>query len=174
MICPSPRRVFLVGLMGAGKSTVGEALAQLLACPHLDNDLLLLADAGATAEALSITSGAEALHAQESAQLRRMVTMAPPFVAGIAASAADRPADLALLATSGTVVYLRVSAAVLAARLGHGVGRPWLKGDAQAVLQRMFNQRDAAFRSCADLVMDCDSADAHHIASDIAAALSAH
>ena len=160
-----------MGLMGAGKSTVGGALALRLDCPHLDNDHLLLANAGATAAALAVKAGAEELHAQESAQLRRMVSMPAPFVAGIAASAADRPDDLALLRAAGTVVYLRVSASVLAARLGPGEGRPWLNGDAEAVLQRMFEQRDAAFQSCADLVIDCDVADAQSVARDIAAAL---
>ena len=163
-----------MGLMGAGKSTVGGALSLLLDCPHLDNDHLLLANAGASAEDLAVHAGAEELHAQESAQLHRMVALPPPFVAGIAASAADRPDDLELLKSSGTVIYLRVSAAVLAARLGPGEGRPFLSGGAEAVLQRMFDQRDAAFRSCADLVIDCDTTDAQSVASQIVAALAAN
>ncbi len=77
---------------------------------------------------------ARALHAQESGQLRALLDTPAPYVAGIAASVADNPDDLARIAAAGRVVYLRASPRTLARRVGRGQGRPWLDGNLLTIL----------------------------------------
>lgn len=148
-------RIFLVGLMGCGKSTVGRLLARELACDYLDNDELVLAGTGASLVSLAAT-GDSTLHDRESAHARQVSALPPPFVAGIAASVADRPDDMELLVRSGRLIYLRAQPATLAARLGTGAGRPWFDGDPRPVIERMFERRDAIFTAAADVVVDVD------------------
>lgn len=163
---PGIERVFLLGLMGAGKSTVGGALAGLLGWPYLDNDLLLRRRTGIDTVGLAAL-GRGALHLQESRQLHALLDVAPPYVAGIAASVAERPDDLAVLRAAGLAVYLRARPATLAGRIGPGEGRPWLDAEPRVVLGRMFRTRDATLR-LADLVVDTDERDPADVAAGIA------
>ncbi|WP_261569394.1 shikimate kinase [Frankia gtarii] len=159
-------RIFLVGLMGSGKSTVGRVLADRLGRPYLDNDALLQQRTGLDAPALA-DLGRQALHAQESRQLRALLDAPVPYVAGIAASVADNPDDLARIAAAGRVVYLRASPRTLARRVGHGQGRPWLDGDLLTTLTRMFAARDDSYRRVGHVV-DTDGRDPHEIAAELA------
>lgn len=167
-------RIFLIGLMGSGKTTVGTQLAAMLGCRYLDNDTLLLLSGGASAQTMAVAHGADALHQSESVQLRALVDLPAPFVASIAASVGDRPEDMSLLASSGLVVYLRARPTTLANRLGSGEGRPWLGDDPTAVIYRMFAQRDAAYRGGATTVIDCDDVDPYSISQRIALELRSH
>jgi shikimate kinase len=167
---PGRPRILLVGLMGAGKSTVGRALADLLSCPYLDNDVLLEQQSRATAEQLA-TAPAGVLHAEESRQLDALLALPGPFVAGVAASVADRPDALTRLTRAGRVVYLRAAPATLAARVGAGADRPWLGDDPRRILERMFAARDDAFRATAHLTVDTDGRDPADIAAELAARL---
>jgi len=163
---PGFERVFLLGLMGAGKSTVGAALAGLLGWPYLDNDLLLHQRTGIDTVGLAAL-GRDALHLQESRQLHALLDVAPPYVAGIAASVAERPEDLGVLRAAGLTAYLRARPATLAVRIGpvqHG--RPWLGAGTPAVLDGMFRARDAAL-CLADVVVDTDERDPAEVAAGL-------
>ncbi len=174
---PEPRptaalgRIWLIGSMGAGKSAVGRALGALLGVPVLDNDRELADRTGETSAELAHAVG-DVLHEQESAQLRAAAAAAPPFVAGIAASVADRPADLALLQRTGTVIHLRAPAQVLAARvaadLRAGAPRPWLDDQPYAWLTAALQHRERAYTDSADLVVDTSHATPEQLAVQIA------
>jgi shikimate kinase len=164
-------RIFLVGLMGSGKSTVGRALAARLGRPYLDNDALLAQRTGLDAPALA-DLGRAALHDQESRQLHALLDTPAPYVAGVAASVADNPDDLGRIAAAGRVVYLRATPATLARRVGHGQGRPWLAGDLLSTLSEMFATRDEAYCRVAHVV-DTDGRDPHEIAAELTRLLGA-
>ena len=152
----SPRRIWLVGSMGSGKTAVGAALAERLGWPLLDNDEELESHEGRSLTDLA-DDGPDALHRREAAQLRRATVRPPPFVAGVAASVGDRAADLDRLRASGSVVYLRASVPTLAARVGSGVDRPWLAGDPAAWLATTLARREPAYLAAAHVVVDVDS-----------------
>ncbi len=156
--------------MGAGKSAVGGALATLLGWPLLDNDAELEQLTGSTASELSV-QGPAALHARETEQLRRSATRPPPYVAGVAASVADRPDDLELIRRTGFVVYLKASPETLARRVGRGGGRPWLDDDPLAWLAGKLSEREPAYLSVADLVVDVDHRAPQEAAGVVIAAL---
>lgn len=141
--------------MAAGKTTVGRALAARLAIDYLDNDVLLQEREGLDTVALA-ARGRQVLHAAESRQLRALCERRGAFVAGVAASVADRPDDGRLMRATATVVYLRADPGVLASRVGRDPARPWVDGDATAVLTDMFRRRDPVLRAVAHLTVEAD------------------
>jgi shikimate kinase len=163
----TPEPLFLVGLMGAGKSVVGALLAAKLGWDYRDNDALLQQQTGLDAPALAAL-GRDVLHAQESRQLRTLLVAPPPFVAAVAASVADYRDDLTLLCDAGHVIYLRAAPATLAQRVGHGEGRPWLEGNPLPTLERMYAARDEIYQSVGQTV-NTDGRNPERIAAELAA-----
>lgn len=166
-------RVLLLGLMGAGKTTVGRVLAAQLGWPYADNDDLVVEAAGASKETLLERAGVVALREAESAALHLAATHPGPLVAGVAAGAVLDPANVALLAGVDLVVWLRAAHPVLAARVdADPADRPWLSGDTLAAVQRLAAAREPRFAEVADLVVDVDRLSPEQAADLIAAAVS--
>lgn len=160
-------RVLLLGSMGTGKSTVGEAIALLTGWPHLDNDVLMQRTTGSTAAELLATHGVERLRASESDTLTLVLGLPGPLVAGVAAGVVLDPADRERLRAGGHVVWLRASVPVLVRRVGRGTGRPWLDGDPGELLTRLAAERDPLYAEVAHQVIDTDVTPAGRIARDI-------
>ena len=165
---PAPR-VLLVGLMAAGKSTVGRLVAARLGCRYLDNDELVAQAAGSALAALAAERGEGALRAAESAALHRVLDHPPPLVAGVAASVVLDPADRRRLAAADAlVVWLRARPETLAARVGDGGDRPWLRPDPLAAFARMAAERARWYAEVADLVVDVDETSPAAVADIVA------
>lgn len=151
------QKVLLIGLMGTGKTTVGELLAPRLSARYLDNDELVLIAAGSALEDLRRRAGEAGLRAAESQALTEALDIPAPAVAGVAAGVVRNPADVARLETTdATVVWLRARPETLARRVGGGGDRPWLSPDPLAVFQRMSRERNAAYEEISDLIVDVD------------------
>lgn len=154
----APRPVWLLGLMGSGKSTVGRALAAATGREYVDNDATIAALAGRSTAELS-TEGGSVLHDWEQTYVRHLVGRGGPVVAGIPASCADRDADLALLASSGLLVYLRCTPGTLVSRVLSDPPRPWLvpsEDTTRALLAGMYDARDPRMRAHAGLTLDAE------------------
>jgi len=164
-------RVLLVGLMGAGKTSVGTALAARLGWPWLDNDDLVAQAQGASKQTLAALVGVSALHAGEVAALQVALTRRPPLVAGVAGFAPTVPAAAGLMAAaSGTlVVWLRADVDTLAARLrADPQDRPLLGADPAVALRRLAVDREPAYSAVADLVLDVAGHTPEELAARIA------
>lgn len=170
--CAGRDRVLLLGMMGAGKTSVGREISRLTGWPYRDNDAMVAEIAGVDTAALLERDGLEALRDTESAALRRAVEGPGPIVAGVAGGVVERPDDLALLrATDAYVVYLHAPVEVLVERVGSGAGRPWLQPDPEAALRALFDGREPLYREVADLVVDTARGDAAEHAAVVVAAL---
>jgi shikimate kinase len=151
-------RILLVGMMGAGKTSVGEEISARTGWPYRDNDTAVAEVAGVDTATLMERSGVDALRAAESQALRRAVDDPGPLVAGVAGGVVERPDDLALLrGTDAFVVYLHTPIDLLVDRVGDGAGRPFLQPDPEAALRRLFAGREPLYREVADLVVDTSS-----------------
>jgi shikimate kinase len=146
-----PRRLWLLGEMGAGKSTTGRAVANALAWRYLDNDDELTRSTQRTLLQLE-RRGAPTLHRAEHDVARRFFASTPPLVAGLAASIIDDEALVAEMRRAGRAVYLDLPEAVLRART-RGTPRPW-QHVPEASLAALHAQRRARFVRCADVVLD--------------------
>jgi shikimate kinase len=163
-----PVHVALLGLMGAGKTTIGRPLAAALHRPFLDNDELLRAATGTTAAALAARSGIGALHDEERAIALAAVARPEPAVIAIAASLGDDPAALDDLRRHAFVVWLHADPAVLAARVPGEPHRPQI----DALVQRGA-AREVAFAAVADLEVDTGPGDPNAAVATIVGVLAA-
>lgn len=147
-------RIFLSGLMGSGKSTLGGALTALLDWPYVDNDATIAVLSGRSTVDLA-RAGGSTLHEWEARYARYLMEeRQAPFVAGIAASSADRPDELDALAACGVLVYLDVPVDLLIERVVAGPPRPWLSESPGPLMRRLHSRRRDVLRAHSTLVVD--------------------
>ena len=165
------QRVLLVGLPGAGASSVAEAVAAATGWPLLDDELVLERSAGAPAEQLLATGGEPALRSAESHVLTLLLSMPAPLVASVPSAVVLDPRDAARLRAGGHVVWLRASPATLARRSARQAGRVRVAEDPVAALRELAEQRDRLYASVASQVLDMDVLTPVHAARQVVAAL---
>src|SRR5262245_12531512 len=146
------RHVVLVGLMGAGKTTIGRPLARALGRPYRDNDADLRHRTGETAHDISASQGMDALHRAEADALRSALDEESPLVLSAPASAVDEP-DLLQRMRREFVGWLDPDIDTLAARVTHATHRPDLGNDPRAFLAAQYAARASRFRAIAELVV---------------------
>jgi shikimate kinase len=130
------KTVWLVGMMGAGKSSVGLLLAERLGLPFHDTDAEVEREAGASVAELFAREGEEGFRAREGRAVARLA--GAPAVVALGGGALTREAVRERVAGAGRRVYLRARPETLLARLGDGEGRPLLGGlDAAGRLARL-------------------------------------
>jgi shikimate kinase len=150
-------RLILVGMMGAGKTTIGRLLADRLGWRSFDSDAQIIADTGHSVPELFATEGEAAFRAEEERVLTEALTGDEPVVVSAAGGVVLSPANRELLARSGTVVWLRAEPEVLARRVGDGAGRPLLDGDPASALAALDEVRRPLYESVASVVVDVDA-----------------
>ena len=148
-------RVFLVGLMSSGKSTVGRALSRRTGWPYVDNDGLVREATGRSAPELEAEGGVDALHAAETDAFERALTLEAPVVVGVAGWIVTDPDLRARMADAGQVVWMRARPETLVVRAGRGAGRRAAATSGDWIRQ-VADERDPLFASIADLVIDVD------------------
>jgi shikimate kinase len=160
------KHLLLVGMMGAGKTTVGRLVAAALGRPYRDSDAMVQEATGHSVPELFATRGEATFRAAESDALRVAVEP-PPAVISVAGGAVLDPANRALLAKSGTVVWLRAEPQTLASRLGDGVGRPLLAPDPPRALADLDSVRRPLYAEVADVVVDVDELEPAQVAEAV-------
>ena len=162
--------VVLLGMMGAGKTTVGEALAALTGWRYLDNDQLVFQACGRPADEIDTVDGTAALHAAEARALRYALSLPAPLIAAAAAWVVTDPRSVDLLRQTPAVVYLRAQPGTLRARIGAGAGR---REDATDLgwLRARFVERDALYRDLATVTVETDERTPEAVAREVLTAL---
>lgn len=171
MTAGGPRRVLLVGMMGAGKTTVGRLVAAELGWPYLDSDEEVERTTGHSVRELFATSGEAAFRAAESTVLADAVARPGPAVVSVAGGAVLDPVNRSLLRRAGVVVWLRARPATLGARVGDGTGRPLLGEQPPAALARLDAERRPFYAEVADAVVDVDDLTPPEAAEQVRAAI---
>ncbi len=120
------RTVWLVGMMGAGKSTVGPALARRLDLPFVDLDAEIERASGRSIPEIFEAQGEDAFRALEVEALERVA--GTERVVALGGGALTQPGVRERVAAAGTLVYLRAAPETLLERIGDPEGRPLLAG----------------------------------------------
>jgi len=111
------KNIYLLGMRASGKTTVGKALAEVLACPCVDTDALVVAEAGQDIDAIVAAGGWDVFRSLEEKALTRAAELPGKIVStggGIILSRANRE----LMQRTGVCFYLAADAALLVARMG--------------------------------------------------------
>jgi shikimate kinase len=148
-------RIVLIGMMGAGKSTVGASLSKLTGWPYIDNDQVVAQMVGMPTRDLQQQRGVEAMRTAESAAAIEVLTMPAPLIAGVAAGIVLDPPVSAQVHEGAFVVFLRARIETLAKRV-EGTYRPWLGDDPEATLRKLYVGREPLYDKIAHLVIDVD------------------
>jgi len=158
-------------MMGAGKSSVGRALAERLGRPFHDSDAEVEARTGQTVASIFAERGEAAFRVEESAVLVDAMAAATPVVIAAAGGVVLDAANRRLLRTAELVVWLRADPAVLAGRVGSATHRPLLEDDPSQTLPRLDAVRRPLYAEVADLTIDVDRVGVDEVVECIATAV---
>lgn len=162
-----PQNIFLVGLMGAGKTSVGKMLSKRLNKTFYDSDHEIERATGVKIPVIFEIEGEQGFRARESRMLADLACRNNIVLAtggGVILSEQNRR----LLAAHGTVIYLCATASDLWRRTRHDKNRPLLQtGDPLGKLQELLAQRDPLYREVADIIIDTGSQSLGNLTSRI-------
>jgi shikimate kinase len=160
----SPRAV-MVGAPGAGKSTIGAMVAEVLGVPFRDIDTDIEAVAGKPIPDIFVDDGEEQFRKLES---QAMVAALASFdgVLALGGGAVLAPENRAVLA-GHTVVYLVVDVADAISRVGLGQGRPLLALNPRATLRHLLSQRRPLYEEVATVTVNTDGRTPEEVTADV-------
>jgi len=148
------RNLYLVGMPGAGKSTIGKTLARQLDLPFIDADQEIVAHTGVAIATIFELEGEAGFRLRE-AQLISELCARDGILLATGGGAVLREDNRETLKRSGIVIYLHASLDHLWQRTRHDSRRPLLQADnPRAVLKALLEVRDPLYRETADLIVE--------------------
>lgn len=149
----SGRTIVLVGMMGAGKTSVGKRLAEALGLPFYDADVEIERAAGRSISEIFEQRGEAEFRDGERRVIARLLEK-PPHVLATGGGAFCNPQTRELVARKAISVWLKAPPEVLARRVARKNTRPLLNGkDPRRALEELLEKREAAYGQ-ADLIID--------------------
>lgn len=153
----TPRRIYLIGPMGAGKTTIGRQLARTLGLDFLDSDREIERRSGVDIPTIFDFEGEEGFRLRERAMIDAL-TRRDDIVLATGGGVVLDPENRRDLVNRGTVVYLDTSVDEQLRRTRHDRHRPLLQADdRRATLERLNAEREPLYREIADIVIGTDS-----------------
>ena len=170
---PKLHRVFLVGPMGAGKTTIGRQLARSLKLHFVDSDKEIEERTGVDIPRIFDVEGEQGFRDREQ-QVIEELTNREGILLATGGGAVMRPENRKALGARGYVIYLHTTVEQQLARTAHDRNRPLLQTpDREKVLRELLETRDPLYREIADLVVETANSSARAVAQKIQRALDA-
>lgn len=160
--------IVLVGMMGAGKSSVGRVLAHQLERPLLDSDQLIEDRVGRTVRDIWRDDGEAAFRRLETEALCEALAADDPVVIAAAGGVVLSERNRRALIDSGAhVVWLVADVETLLERVRNGAHRPLLDDDPEATLRRMLDDREPLYREVAAAIVSVDHRSVNEVAQAV-------
>ncbi|MBL78644.1 MAG: shikimate kinase [Nitrosomonadaceae bacterium] len=164
--------IILIGMMGAGKTTIGKSLANHLNKTFIDSDHEIQKRTGVKIPIIFEIEGEAGFRRRETCMLQELLSIDNIVLAtggGIILSKENR----ILLRKKGTIVYLRATVNDLWQRTRHDKNRPLLQTeDLQARLTELYEKRDPIYRQIAHIVIESGKQSVHHMVKSLTLQLS--
>ncbi|MBT5388411.1 MAG: shikimate kinase AroK [Porticoccaceae bacterium] len=168
----SEQHIFLVGPMGAGKSTIGKQLAVFLNRPFFDVDNEIEARTGADIQWIFDMEGEEGFRARETRVLMDLIANDSSSVIATGGGIILRPENRRALQENGQVIYLSATKEQLYERTRKDKNRPLLQvDDRKAVIDQLVDRREPLYQEVADLVFPSGTVQPSKLGKTLAQAL---
>jgi len=145
--------LWLIGMMGSGKTVVGTLVARRRSIPFYDIDEIVANDAGMAIRSIFEILGEEEFRARESRAVLELAT-APDGIVATGGGVVLDPANTEAMRAEGMTMLLDVDVDLLRQRLGDGAERPLLMERGDGAIEAIATDRAALYRSAADVVVD--------------------
>lgn len=146
--------IYLIGLMGVGKTTIGKQLAKALQRPFIDSDKVIEESAGTDIPTIFAYEGEEGFRDREQAIIAQL-TQRPGIILATGGGSVIRAANREALKSTGFVVYLQCSIDRILFRTRHDTQRPLLRTEnPRQRLQALQTERASLYDECADFKID--------------------
>lgn len=162
-----PPRVILIGPMGSGKSTIGKSLANKLSLQFRDTDSVIEEQEQKSVSQIFIEDGEDAFRLIEKSVLRQELLTDDTVLALGGGAPISIDAQSALRAIKSHVVYLDISLANVAPRIGFNRDRPLLLNNPRGQWQTLMEARRPIYESIADTIVDVNKRSQSEIVSQI-------
>jgi shikimate kinase len=161
------RHIVLVGMMGAGKTTVGSRLARALDRPFVDSDVHVEQRTARSVREIFETDGEAAYRTLEAEVLAGALASEEPAVIAAAGGTILDESNRRRMRDFGTVVFLEAKPADLVGRVGGQDHRPLLRDDPAGVLEEMDRVRRHLYEETADIVVDVSTRTPDEVVAEI-------
>lgn len=155
--------LWLIGMMGTGKSTVASLVAEQLQVPHLDVDALIVEHNHRTIADI-LTESEAIFRVLESAEIAALARLGDAVIA-TGGGAVLEPSNVEAMRATGSTILLTASLEALEQRLLHAESRPLL-GDDKA-LARIYESRAQVYMQSADIVVDTTDLDVEAVSEEV-------
>jgi len=161
------KSIVLIGMMGAGKSSVGRCLQQRTGLARLDTDEMVAAQFGIPIAQIFEKHGEERFRIAETDVLRKLAPERPAIVV-TGGGIVLRAENVDLLKQLGTVIWVTAEEATLFERAARRNDRPLLqKENPRAVFSKLFRERESLYAAAADLRVDTSTLTHDEVAETI-------
>jgi len=157
--------LWLVGMMGVGKSTVGPRVAYAVGVDFVDLDQVIAMAAGCDIARIFEDEGEESFRARERSSLESIAGGA--IVVACGGGIVEDPENIQTMRDNGSVAWLDAPVSVLADRVGDGAGRPMLAGDVRSRLNSLQRRRKKKYTAAAHRRFDAATQNPQEIAREI-------
>lgn len=159
------RTLWLIGMMGSGKTSVGRTVALSTRTRFIDLDTEISDTVGMPISEFWSLHGEPAFRDVEEQVVERVA--GTPVVAAAGGGVIVRPANVERMRASGAVVWLRAALEVLALRVGDGEGRPLLEPGVERTLAVLLRDRMDAYEDASHHVVDTDGLSVDEVAEEV-------
>jgi shikimate kinase len=164
------RHLVLIGLMGAGKTTVGLECASRLERAFVDTDDLVTSLANMSIEAIFADAGEPVFRQLEHDVVTDVCASPMPLVIACGGGTVVDPDSRRALRAAGVVIWLRAPTATLLSRVGDDPKRPLLRDDPEGALERLGRLRELTYEAAAHASVDTGDLDVAGVAAAVLAA----
>ncbi len=162
------KRIVLMGFMGAGKTTIGRALAKALSCEMIDTDEQIEREQGRKISDIFAQDGEMVFRDLETELLKRLCNSERNFVLSIGGGMPMREQNRALLREIGEVIYLNTSKEEIIRRVSGDKSRPLLQGGAlEERVTQLMNAREQIYLQTAHQILTTDKKTVSEIVGEI-------